>query len=107
MGIPDCSNFYSIYHSYIRNAKNKYLIGPDGQQLGIIPDAKKDQPKVEKTIQQTAVNNNKKKRNYLLLGLLAIILAIFFYWCFGDDWISIGILPPALYFLSAFYWKVP
>lgn len=33
--------------------KNKYLIGPDGQQLGIIPDAKKDQPKVEKTIQQT------------------------------------------------------
>lgn len=78
--------------------KNKYLVDPDGKQLGIIPDTKKEQPKVEKTTQQTKVDNSRKKRNYLLLGMLAIALAIFFYWCFGDDWISIGIFTACIVF---------
>ena len=43
--------------------KNKYLVDPDGKQLGIIPDTKKEQPKVEKTTQQTKVDNSRKKRN--------------------------------------------
>ncbi len=37
-------------------------------------------------------------RNYLLLALLAIALAGFFYWCFGDDWISIGIFTACIVF---------
>lgn len=78
--------------------KNKYLIGPDGKALGIIPDAKKEQPKVAKTAQQSAIDNSKKTRNYLVLGLLAVVLATFFYWCFGDDWISIGIFTACIVF---------
>ena len=69
--------------------KNKYLIGPDGKQLGIIPDAKKEQPQATKTAAQSTMHNSKKKRNYLLLGVLTIALAGFFYWCFVNDWVSI------------------
>lgn len=47
--------------------KNKYLIGPDGKPLGIIPDAKREQPKEHKTVQQTAIDKDKKMRNNLLL----------------------------------------
>ena len=78
--------------------KNKYLIGPDGKQLGIIPDAKKEQPQATKTAAQSTTHNSKKKRNYLLLGVLTIALAVFFYWCFGNDWISIGIFTACIVF---------
>lgn len=78
--------------------KNKYLIGPDGKQLGIIPDAKKEQPQATKTAAQSTTHNSKKKRNYLLLGILTIALAVFFYWCFGNDWISIGIFTACIVF---------
>ncbi len=78
--------------------KNKYLIGPDGKQLGIIPDAKKEQPQATKTAAQSTMHNSKKKRNYLLLGVLTIALAVFFYWCFGNDWISIGIFTACIVF---------
>ena len=78
--------------------KNKYLIGPDGKQLGIIPDAKKEQPQATKTAAQSTTHNSKKKRNYLLLGVLTIALAVFFYWCFGNDWISIGIFTACIIF---------
>ena len=78
--------------------KNKYLIGPDGKQLGIIPDAKKEQPQATKTAAQSTTHNSKKKRNYLLLGVLTIALAVFFYWRFGNDWISIGIFTACIVF---------
>lgn len=71
--------------------KNKYLIGPDGEQLGIIPDAKKGQPLEAKANCLSETERNKRKRNYLLLGLLALVLATTFYWCFDGDWISVGI----------------
>ena len=73
-------------------------IGPDGKQLGIIPDAKKEQPQATKTAAQSTTHNSKKKRNYLLLGVLTIALAVFFYWCFGNDWISIGIFTACIVF---------
>lgn len=78
--------------------KNKYLIDPDGQPLGIIPDSKKEQPQVAKILQRNEVGRNNKKRNYLFLALLSIALAGFFYWCFGDDWISIGIFTACIVF---------
>lgn len=71
--------------------KNKYLIGPDGEQLGIIPDAKKGQPIKTKATCLSETEKKKRKRNYLLLGLLALVLAATFYWCFDGDWISVGI----------------
>ena len=71
--------------------KNKYLIGPDGKPLGIIPDARKERPQADNTARKSAHANGRPMRNYLLLALLAIALAGFFYWCFGSDWISIGI----------------
>lgn len=71
--------------------KNKYLIGPDGEQLGIIPDAKKGQPIETKATCLSETEKKKRKRNYLLLGLLALVLAATFYWCFDGDWISVGI----------------
>ena len=98
MGIPDCSNRYSIHGNFVRNAKSKYLIGPDGKPLGIIPDAKREQPKEHKTVQQTAIDKDKKMRNNLLLGALTIALALFFYWCFGNDWVSIGIFTACIVF---------
>ncbi len=79
--------------------KNKYLIGPEGQELGIIPDARKEQPQAAaKTAGQVALDKSKKLRNYLLLGLLTVALATFFYWCFGDEWISIGIFTACIVF---------
>lgn len=78
--------------------KNKYLNGPDGKQLGIIPDAKKEQPQTAKTAQQTAIGKNNTLFNYLLLGALTVALVSFFYWCFGNDWISIGIFTACIVF---------
>ena len=78
--------------------KNKYLIGPDGQPLGIIPDAKKAKPQADRTAPQVVMAPAQKMRNYLLLGALAIALAIFFYWCFGNDWVSIGIFTACIVF---------
>ena len=78
--------------------KNKYLIGPNGQPLGIIPDSKKEQPQAAKTAGQTGTEKNGQKRNYLILALLSIALASFFYWCFGNDWISIGIFTACIVF---------
>ena len=51
-----------------------------------------------KTAAQSTTHNSKKKRNYLLLGVLTIALAVFFYWCFGNDWISIGIFTACIVF---------
>lgn len=78
--------------------KNKYLIGPDGKPLGIIPDARKEQPKADNTDRKATDAGSRKTRNYLLLSLLAIVLAGFFHWCFGNDWISIGIFTACIVF---------
>ena len=78
--------------------KNKYLIGPDGKPLGIIPDARKERPQADNPARKSAHANGRPMRNYLLLALLAIALAGFFYWCFGSDWISIGIFTACIVF---------
>ena len=78
--------------------KSKYLIEPDGKPLGIIPDARKEQPKADNTGRKATDAGSRKTRNYLLLSLLAIVLAGFFHWCFGNDWISIGIFTACIVF---------
>lgn len=117
--------------------KNKYLIAPNGEQLGIIPDAKKykeqttnketyENPSNNTPTNNEPVNKNSGKyssrkdsdkpakdqssgshtKNALLnkcrkigiIALLSIALASFFYYCFGNDWISIGIFTACIVF---------
>jgi len=44
--------------------KNKYLIGPDGKPLGIIPDARKERPQADNTARKSAHANGRTMRNY-------------------------------------------
>ena len=43
--------------------KNKYLIGPDGKPLGIIPDARKERPQADNTARKSAHANGRTMRN--------------------------------------------
>lgn len=77
--------------------KNRYLIGPDGEQLGIIPDAKKEK-KTHASTGQSQIGNKPKKGNWLLLGVLTLLLGALFYHCFDGDWISVGIFTACIVF---------
>lgn len=76
--------------------KNKYLVGPTGEALGIVPDAKQ-QPAAQ-TDKQAATDNGQTVKDVALRALLTIGLAGFFYACFGPDWISIGIFTACIVF---------
>lgn len=78
--------------------KNKYLNGPDGQPLGIIPDARKNLTDKQTDEHATPANANRKRRNLIICGIMAVVLVLFFYWCFGNDWISIGIFTACIVF---------
>lgn len=98
--------------------KNKYLISPDGKQLGISPDTQKDKQNKAAALCSTEeeINNTDKNRsntrhsagathtknqNYRKVGimvLLGIALATLFYYCFRNDWISIGIFTACIVF---------
>lgn len=86
--------------------KNKYLIAPNGEQLGIIPDAKRDQmDKAEKQKVQGVKHHQEGLQSkqhitskYIRLGLLTAVLASFFYYCFGNEWISICIFTACIVF---------
>ena len=80
------------------NQKNKYLNDPDGQPLGIIPDARKNLTDKQADSQDTPANTNRKRRNLIICGIMAVVLVLFFYWCFGNDWISIGIFTACIVF---------
>lgn len=78
--------------------KNKYLNGPDGQPLSIIPDARKNLTDKQTDEHATPANANRKRRNLAICGIMAVVLVLFFYWCFGNDWISIGIFTACIVF---------
>ncbi len=75
--------------------KNRYLTGPDGQQLGVTPDARKTD---EKARSQTPEDARRKRRNLWICGAMAVVLALFFHRCFGNDWVSIGIFTACIVF---------
>ena len=77
--------------------KNRYLIGPDGQQLGIVPDARKEAEGTSVKA-QTPEELRRKRRNLWICSAMAVVLALFFYGCFGNDWISIGIFTACIVF---------
>lgn len=76
--------------------KNKYLIGPNGEAIGITPDAKQkgnaaqQQAKEELTPEERAAKQKKQRSDYLKLSLLTAILIGLFSILF-DDWVSVGI----------------
>lgn len=75
--------------------KSRYLIGPDGEAVGVIPDAKRKQTAEVKeehplTPEEKQIAKRKQQRTYLKLGLLTIVLAAIFRYLF-DDWVSVGI----------------
>ena len=79
--------------------KNKYLISPDGEPLGIIPDAKKEKKTdTEEKIVHPQLSRSQKRRNILLLMVLTLVLGSLFYLWFGDEWVSIGIFTACIVF---------
>lgn len=78
--------------------KNRYLIGPDGSQLGIVPDARKEQADGEKPKATATTTGKQRWRDNAVRIALAVALIAFFHWCFGNDWISIGIFTACIVF---------
>lgn len=75
--------------------KNKYLKGPDGEELGIIPDAKlkqngRSEESRDLSPEEQQETKRKQQRTYLKLGLLTVALVALFAYLF-DDWVSVGI----------------
>ncbi|MBQ8673422.1 MAG: peptide MFS transporter [Bacteroides sp.] len=79
--------------------KNKYLIAPDGTPLGIVPDARKESAATDRRdAKEEPVQQKSRTKDYVVRLLLTAGLAAFFYWCFGNDWISIGIFTACIVF---------
>lgn len=70
--------------------KNKLLLSPDGEQIGVTPDAKKTQPKEiqQDTPAPTAKASGKK---IAFFGALTVVLFLLFWLVFDADIISAGI----------------
>jgi POT family proton-dependent oligopeptide transporter len=71
--------------------KNKYLVGPDGEQIGIIPDAKRKDKRAQAEKSTETVTDPHKQRNRVVLALLTVVCAVLFYIIFSGDWVSVGI----------------
>ena len=77
--------------------KNKYIVSPNGEPLGLVPtkktdiqaDAQADRPKQSK---------QQKVRNAFILTLLTIGLMALFYYLFDADWIAVGIFTACIIF---------
>lgn len=78
--------------------KNKYLYSPQGEALGIIPDAKRLKKNGEKEQTYPAMTRKQKIRNLMIVIGLSVVLATLFYLIFGDDWVSIGIFTACIVF---------
>ena len=70
--------------------KNKYLVSPTGEPLGIIPDSKRED-KTENQVEYPKMTSAQKTRNAVILGLLTIVLCLLFYTWLDGDLISVGI----------------
>jgi len=70
--------------------KNKYIVSPNGEPLGLAPKKKTDMD-VDKKDERPAMTKQQKLRNVFVLTLLTVALGGFFYYLFGDDWVGIGI----------------
>lgn len=72
--------------------KNKYIISPTGEAVGIIPDAKKAQMEKEKKNGADAIKKERGQiKRIIIFGGITIFLFIFFLWLFNGDTIGAGI----------------
>ncbi|WP_321437963.1 peptide MFS transporter [uncultured Bacteroides sp.] len=70
--------------------KNKYLVSPSGEQIGIIPDAQKHKKDEDKQEQPTISKEDAIKKALFFAGVTVILFAIF-KWVFDAEYISAGI----------------
>lgn len=70
--------------------KNKYLISPTGEQIGIIPDARNQKKDDTKPEQPTISKEDAVKKAVLFAGI-TVALFVIFKWVFDADIISAGI----------------
>lgn len=69
--------------------KNKYLVSPTGEPLGIIPDSKRDKETNE--TEYPKMTRSQKTREASILVVLTIFLCLLFYKLFDGDIVSVGI----------------
>lgn len=70
--------------------KNKYLVSPSGEQIGIIPDAQNHKKDEDKQEQSTISKEDAIKKALFFAGVTVILFAIF-KWVFDAEYISAGI----------------
>jgi POT family proton-dependent oligopeptide transporter len=70
--------------------KNKYLVSPSGEQIGIIPDAQNHKKDEDKQEQLTISKEDAIKKALFFAGVTVILFAIF-KWVFDAEYISAGI----------------
>ncbi len=77
--------------------KSKYFISPSGEQLGILPDSKK-QPSQTEELPIIKMSGARKIRISIFLSLLTLVLGTLFYRWFDGDWVSVGIFTACIVF---------
>ncbi|BEG98046.1 peptide MFS transporter [Bacteroides sedimenti] len=70
--------------------KNKYLVSPTGEQIGILPDAHKLKESEEGNNQPTISKEDAIKKALFFSGLTVVLFAVF-KWVFDAEFISAGI----------------
>jgi POT family proton-dependent oligopeptide transporter len=79
--------------------KSKYLLSPDGKQLGVLPDARQQALSAEQAKSASAGEQSSRKwRNLGILAALALVFGTLFYLWLGNDWVSVGIFTACLVF---------
>lgn len=77
--------------------KNKYIVSPTGEPLGMAPDKKKNTA-TETTSERPPVGKQQKIRKFVVLSLLALVLTGLFGYLFDGDWIAVGIYTACIIF---------
>ena len=74
--------------------KNKYLVGPTGESIGIIPDARRRDAQAPAA--QAAAAPRKSRRTRFIMVLQSLFWISLFTYLFPDDWVSICIFSACL-----------
>jgi len=69
--------------------KNKYLVSPSGEQIGILPDAHQHKDTVKE--EQSTISKEEATKKALFFAGVTIVLFAIFKWVFDAEYISAGI----------------
>lgn len=78
--------------------KNKYIVSPTGEPLGLVPQKKAETQADDKQKERPIMTKQQKIRRASILTLLAVGLAALFYYLFDGDWIAVGIFTACIIF---------